>query len=464
MYLTVKNQLRHLSAREFETLRTLCRLSKNLYNEALCSIRQYFFAEREYLRYESNYHVCKDSQNYKALGTDIAQLTLKVADRCFKSFFALISKAKSGSYQFNMVRLPRYLDKEGWFSLIIPRIKIKDGAFALPMSRDFKKEHGELRFAIPPNIAGKEIKEVRIHPRNHARFFEIEYVYEQPEVQADADTDKFLGVDLGLDNLASCVTSDGASFIIDGRQIKSYNRLYNKENARLQSIKDKQHIKGFTERQYHNLRKRNARINYAMSTAARRIITYCIAHRIGNVVVGYNPDWKQSINLGTQTNQNFVQIPHGLLRDKLKYLCKLYGIRYIEQEESYTSKASFFDNDPLPVYNADNPQSYQFSGRRITRGQYRTAAGYILNADINGALNILRKCKLVSLRVLQSRGCVSQPRRIRVFWSGSTQVQTLGHNQPSPKAPPLGVGCLLMEKFHELHFGNSQNSRDRRIR
>ena len=157
MYLTVKNQLKHLSVREYQILRTLCRLSKNLYNEALYSVRQYYFAERQYLRYENNYHVCKDSPNYKALGTDIAQQTLKVADRCFKSFFALVRKAKSGSYQFNMVQLPHYLSKEGWFSLIIPRIKIKDRAFVLPMSRDFKREHGELRFTIPPQITGKVI-------------------------------------------------------------------------------------------------------------------------------------------------------------------------------------------------------------------------------------------------------------------------------------------------------------------
>ena len=437
MYLTVKNQLKHLSVREYQTLRTLCRLSKNLYNEALYSVRQYYLAEHKYLRYESNYHVCKNSSNYKALGTDIAQQTLKVVDRCFKSFFALISKARGGSYQFNLVQMPHYLNKEGWFSLIIPRIKIKDGSFALPMSRDFKKEHGELRFTIPSNIQGKEIQEVRIHPRCKAHFFEIEYIYEQPETLVDVDADKFLSVDLGLDNLASCVTSEGASFIIDGKQIKSYNRLYNKENARLQSIKDKQHIKGITARQYLNLRKRNARINHAMSTAARLIIAYCIAHRIGNIVVGYNPDWKQRIHLGDVTNQNFVQIPHGKLREKLAYLCELYGIKYYEQEESYTSKASFFDDDDLPVYNADNPQSYDFSGRRVTRGQYRTSSGYVLNADINGALNILRKSKLVNLRVLQSRGCVSQPQRIRVFWSGSRQVQTLGHMPNFTESPCL---------------------------
>ena len=379
------------------------------------SVRQYYFAEHKYLHYEGNYHVCKESESYKILHTDIAQQTMKVVDRCFKSFFGLINKARGGSYQYNMIRMPHYLSKEGYFSLIIPRIRIKDGTFPLPMSREYKNEHGEVRFAIPKNLDGKTIKEVRIHPRNNARFFVIEFVYEQPETQADVDSEKYLGVDLGLDNLATCATSEGASFIIDGKKLKSYNRLYNMENTRLQSIKDKQKIREMTQRQYLGLRKRNNRVNYVMSAAARKIIAYCIEHKIGNIVVGYNPAWKQGINLGGVVNQNFVQIPHSHLRDKLKYLCELYGLQYHEQEESYTSKASFFDNDAIPVYNADNPQTYTFSGKRITRGQYRTSTGYILNADVNGALNILRKSNLVSLTALQDRGCVDQPQRIRVL-------------------------------------------------
>lgn len=416
MYLTVKNQIRGLTAVQYETLRLMCRLSKNLYNEGLYSVRQYFFTERKYLRYEGNYHACKSSENYAALNTDIAQQTLKVVDRAFKSFFALISKARTGTYQFNQIHLPRYLPKDGYFTLILPRIKVKDGSFAVPMSNAFKREHGEIRLFLPEILADKKVKEVRIIPCHNAQFFEIEYVYEQPEFRHDLDFGKFLAIDLGLDNLATCVTNDGSSFIIDGKQIKSYNRLYNKENARLQSIKDKQEIKSrYTKRQYLNTRKRNRRINHAMSVAAKRIVNYCVENGIGNIVVGYNPYWKRDIDIGKRNNQNFVQIPHGKLRKKLSYLCGLHGIRYTEQEESYTSKASFFDNDALPVYNADNPQEYRFSGKRITRGQYRTASGYILNADVNGALNILRKCTLIDLTSLQDRGCVNQPRRLRVF-------------------------------------------------
>lgn len=417
MYLSVKQQIVGMSVREYQTLRLLCRLSKNLYNESLYSIRQFYFAEKKYLNYVANYHVCKDSENYKSLGADIAQQTMKVVDRTFKSFFSLIVKAKTGSYQFNQISLPHYLDKEGFFSLILPtaHVTFKDGFFVLPMARAFKKEHCELKFRVPPQIDSKSIKEIRIHPKHKAQFFELEFVYAKEPIGTDLNAEKFLGIDLGLDNLATCVTSDGSAFIVDGKNLKSYNRLYNKENARLQAPKDKQGIKGITRRQYLNLRKRNRRVNHAMSVAAKRIVNYCIENRIGNIVVGYNPDWKREINISKQNNQNFVQIPHGKLREKLKYLCELYGIVYVEQEESYTSKASFFDDDFLPTYDANNSQPYKFSGRRITRGQYKSAAGTVLNADVNGALNILRKCSLISLVALQDRGCVSQPRRIRIF-------------------------------------------------
>ena len=127
-------------------------LVKNLYNEALYSVQQYYFTERKHLTYESNYHECKGSDNYKTLGTDVAQQTMRVVDRNFKSFYALIKKAKEGNYQFNQMRMPHYLPKEGYFSLIIPRIAIKNGNFAIPMSRAFKKEHGELRFNLPPHL------------------------------------------------------------------------------------------------------------------------------------------------------------------------------------------------------------------------------------------------------------------------------------------------------------------------
>jgi len=415
MYLTQKCQLRNLSKIEYSSLRTLCVLSKNLYNSTLYAVRQYYFVEKKYMRYENAYHVCKENENYKLLGTDLAQQIMKVVDRNFKSFFALISKAKSGSYQFNQIRLPHYLPKDGLFSLIIPRIKIKDGYFDIPMSPAFKREHGKITIQFPTNLNPANIKEVRIHPKFNGEYFDIEYIHEIETQPIDSNPNNALSIDLGLDNLATCATNTGASFIIDGKKLKSYNQWWNKENARLQSIKDLQGIKGTTRKQFFIARKRNNRVNDYLNKAARVIVNYCIENNIGNIVVGYNLDWKRSINIGKQNNQNFVNIPHGNLRQKLQSLCERYGINYVEQEESYSSKADFFSNDTLPTWNADNPQTYIFSGKRISRGQYKSSNGYIVNADCNGALNILRKSKLIDLTVLQNRGCLDQPKRIKII-------------------------------------------------
>lgn len=414
MYRTVKNQLRSLTKQEYIALSELCKLSKNLYNSTLYAIRQYYFTEKKYLRYESAYHVCKENENYKLLNTDIAQQTMKVVDRNFKSFFSLISKAREGNYKFSDVRLPHYLPKDGYFMLIIPRFKVKDGFFSVPMSHAFKKEFGEVKLPFPDRLNEKQVKEIRIFPKHNCKFFDIEFVYVQEEENLNLNANNALAIDLGLDNLATCVTNAGASFIVDGKKLKSINQWYNKENARIQSIKDKQGIMGITNLQFANTRNRNSRVNYYMNKTARIIVNYCIENDIGNIVVGYNPDWKRNINIGKSNNQKFTQIPHGNLRLKLQSLCERYGINYIEQEESYTSKADFFANDILPVYNADNPQKHRFSGKRISRGQYKSCQGAVINADCNGALNILRKSNLVDLTVLQARGCVDQPERIRV--------------------------------------------------
>ena len=205
------------------------------------------------------------------------------------------------------------------------------------------------------------------------------------------------------------------AFIIDGKRLKAVNQWYNKENARLQSIKDKQKFEnGTTRRQAELSVRRNNRVNDYMSKTARKVIDYCIQSDIGTLVVGYNKGFQSSADLGKKNNQNFVNIPFGKLCSKLKYLCQLNGITYIEQEESYTSRASFFDKDDIPVYDQNNPGTYTFSGTRVHRGMYKTSRGYVLNADINGALNIMRKSNVVSLTALYNRGEVDTPVRIRI--------------------------------------------------
>jgi IS605 OrfB family transposase len=320
------------------------------------------------------------------------------------------------------VNIPGYLPKDGYFLLAIPirpreleRIPSKNWVFTVPTSRKFRREHGTFSFTIPERLRGLSIKEIRILPKLGGRYFDAAFVYEKVEEKQVKLSDEILGIDLGLDNFATCVSTTRESFIVNGRKIKSINQWYNQENARLQSIKDLQGVQGLTHRQAVLLNRRNHQVQDFLNKSARYVVNWCIERNISKIVVGYNPDLKQSINLGKRNNQNFTQIPVFTFKRKLESLCERYGIEVVEQEESYTSKASSLDGDILPVWNADNPKTYTFSGKRIKRGLYRTAQGWVVNADANGALNILRKhtSKLNEL-IGQFRGCLAQPLRVQI--------------------------------------------------
>lgn len=281
------------------------------------------------------------------------------------------------------------------------------------MSNAFKAKHGEIWIPFPDRLNQETLKEVRILPKYDGRFFEVEFISEVEVTPIETKVDSAISIDLGLDNLATCIDTNGASFILDGKPLKSFNQWFNKENARLQSIKDLQKLKGTTERQARLVINRNAKVRDYLNKAARYIINHCIKHGIDKLVVGFNVSMKQSINIGSRHNQNFVQIPHSIFRLKLKAMSERYGVKYVEQEESYTSKASFLDGDIIPVYNADNPKECKFSGKRVKRGLYRTQHGFLVNADCNGAANILQKSKHNALSGV-SRGCLAQPLRVKI--------------------------------------------------
>ena len=382
MYLTVKQQLKHLSKEEYLSLRELSHTAKNLYNQAVYNIRQYYFQENKYLNYQKNNSLLKSSENYKTLNSNMSQQILKEVDGSFKSFFNLLKKKNKGMYNAK-VKLPNYLPKNSFTTLVIGFVRLNEDTLVIPYSNSFKKNHKKISIKIPPILLDKNIKEIRIIPKFNARFFEVQYTYEVQEEQRNLDKTHALAIDFGINNLATCVTSKGRSFIIDGKKIKSINQWFNK-------------------------------VNDYMSKTARKIINYCLENNIGTLVCGYNETFQRNSNIGKANNQTFVNIPFGKLREKLEYLCKLYSLRFVEQEESYTSKSSFFDMDILPKFEADKPQTYSFLGKRIKRGVYQTLKGYIFNADVNGALNILRKSNVVDLEVLYSRGEVDTPARIRI--------------------------------------------------
>nr|WP_305778166.1 transposase [Hydrocoleum sp. CS-953] len=210
--------------------------------------------------------------------------------------------------------------------------------------------------------------------------------------------------------------------MLDGRKLKSINQWYNKENSRLQSIKDKQGIKGLTKKQISITVNRNNKVRDYLNKATRYLINWCSTNRISTIVVGVNPGMKQNINLGKKTNQKFVQIPHHSFRLKLKAMCDRYGLTYKEQEESYTSKASFLDGDLIPIYNADNPTEYSFSGKRVKRGLYKTREGKLINADANGAANIGLKSNLNGFIPDRLEASLAMPLRVKFDVTSVRQI------------------------------------------
>ena len=415
-YAVQSNYIRGLSARQYGSLRTMCRISNNLYNQGLYQTRQHFFAQHSLLTYESNYKICKTDENYRLLQAGVACQTLKVVANSFRSFFALLKKCRQGEYRWRDARMPRYREKGGLYPLIVSTssISIRNGRFRMPVSRLFRqthKDYEDIFIPFPSRLEGKTIKEVRILPVAKGQCFKIQYVYEAQREPKPLDKNRAMGIDIGVDNLAACVT-DETSFIIDGRKLKSINRLWNKRVAMLQSRLNQQH----TSKQILALTdKRNRRVHDYMLKAARRIIDYCLSEHVGCLIVGVNTGWKQGTRIGHVNNQNFTQIPFGQLRDQLSYLSWKYGIEYIEQEESYTSKASYLDNDRMPVFGrGETSDDIPFSGKRIKRGLYRTKNGTLVNADVNGAANIARKGKQKLGDGRLCRGLLTSPCRISV--------------------------------------------------
>ena len=416
MYLTVKQQVKHLSKEEYQTLRELCQIARNLANAAIYNVRQYYFAEGKYLRYEDNYVLLKDSQEYKLLNARMAQKVLKEVDGMFKNFFKVKKTAGQGRYSSKGMQLPGYFPKDALVPLVADMAQIKDGVFLLPYSNAFRKTHAPVAIRVPPVLSGRRVREVRVIPRAGGRSFEVQYVHEQDGAPRELDKNHALSLDFGVDNLVAAVSDEGKSFIIDGRRLKSMNQWFNQENARLQKIGEKQGDgRQLTARRRALAGKWNRQAADYMNKAAKLVVDYCVREGIGILVAGYNETFRRNGNPETGRNGcDFVDIPFGRLRERLRRLCELNGIEYVEQEESYTSLASFWDRDEIPEYNRDNPQSCTFSGERVHRGLYRTASGMEVNADINGALNILRKSNVVGLEALYSRGGVDTPVRIRI--------------------------------------------------
>ena len=439
------------SIEERKLLKFLCRISKNVYNCALYELRRQYFKDKAICSYFELNKLISVNSNYHILNTYQSICTIRVAHSAMEKYVryhnsdgTLNELGYKFSNENDYASFPRYKKKKGLMPLITDQIrpiwykgkkciklplsnltrtsKVFNQIFEDELIDTFVKE-SELKesfnifFKIPKELYDKKIRQFRVIPNSRGDDFYIEFTYEVEVSKPNKKIKKSLAIDLGISNLASCVVTDNTSFIIDGKYLKSLNRLYNKKKASLQSKLPKGI---YTSKKLRNLNeKRNHQIDDYLNKAVSTLIKKCKELEVDEIIIGYNKGFKKygikneelKGKEKRQVNQNFVQIPLSRFKDKLKLKAYENGIYVRIINESYTSKSSFYDNDPI--------KKNQYSGTRIRRSLYETKNKKIVNADISAALNIYKKYIVKSnskddkVNYLMSRG-LTNPSRVIV--------------------------------------------------
>lgn len=369
----------------YEILDHECFLSKNLYNATLYQVRQEFINNGKFLNYYTIQKKFQDEhqKDYCALPTKVSQKIMKCVDNEFRSFFNAVKSYKTNPSKFSgRPKIVKYKDKKnGRYMLIYNYQAISKKILD---SKSLVKLSG-IDVYIKTKVRYNDLCEVRVVKRVNS--YVVEVVYNVKDVEERGDNGLYAAIDLGVSNFATFVSNKTGfkPMLIDGKEIKSYNRYYNKELAKKKSILENRNNQKSSNGTKRLTEKRNNKINDFIHKASRYIVNQLVSNNINTLIVGHNKTWKQDVNIGGVNNQNFAQLPHSEFIDKLRYKCKLAGIRFIEQEESYTSKCSFLDLEDICKHE-------KYTGRRIKRGLFKSGNGVLINADVNGAYNILRKC------------------------------------------------------------------------
>lgn len=356
----------------FKELDNLLFLSKNLYNAGLYITRQYYFEHKKFLNYQSlaSIMVKENNVDYRQMPAKVSQQTLKLIEQNFKSFFKHLKVKKKDE----VIKIPNYLKKDtGRFvvtytSQAISSKEIKKGILKLSKVKStFKTDK-------------TDIQQVRLISKNN--HIVVEVIYNVKDVEPLADNERYASMDLGLNNLGTVGSNVVKPFIINGKPLKSINQFYNKRVSNLKSKltngkKTSKRIKSLTD-------KRNNKIKDYLHKASTILVNQLVSNDLNTLIIGNNKGWKQDINIGKRNNQSFVQIPHSTFIKMIEYKCKLVGINVLITEESYTSKCSFLDSE-------DIKKQKEYKGKRIKRGLFKSSEGVLINADVNGSLNILRK-------------------------------------------------------------------------
>lgn len=360
----------------FKICALYARYSKDLYNHANYIVRQEFINNNHFVKYNELWKMMKTEESFKTIGSNSGQHTLKILERNWKSFFAAIKDwGKNPNKYLGRPKLPNYLDKNGQLVCMMTNMQtqIKNGYlyFAFKPFKPFND-------LIKVNFKGKHMQ-TRIVPRKGYYVLEVVYEIELPSIKEESN--RIIGIDLGLNNLMTIQNNVGFKpIVINGKPLKAINSYYNMKKSFIQSELKKINSKNWSNKLSHLTMKRDNKIDNYLHKASRYVVNYCIEHDIDTVVIGKNDKWKQEF----KNQRNFVQIPLDKLIYHLQYKLREIGIHVILTEESYTSKASFINND-------DMKKGAVFSGKRIKRGLYQCENDTLINADVNGASNIMRK-------------------------------------------------------------------------
>lgn len=378
----------------FSIIDDLCWKSKNMYNYGNYIIRQEFIQtskEKEqglretanWIRYNELFRLCKDSEPYKDMGSNVGQATLRKLDQSWKSFFATSKDySKNPSKYLGRPKMPNYLDKDnGRFECGITneKLRIKDG-FIYFCWKPLKVMNNSFRTKIPDDA---KLIQVRFIPKNGE--YNLEVVYEIEVQDIDLNSKHIAAIDLGVDNLMTITTNCGVTpIVINGKPLKAMNQYYNKKIAEMSSdLKIKHNMDWSNELQRFTI-KRNNKVDDYIHKATKAVIDFCLENNIDTLVCGYNAGWKQETDMSKKVNQKFVSIPHRSIVKRLEYKCESAGILFKTTEESYTSGTSFLDEES-PVQENYNKE------RRVHRGLFVSEKGVEINADVNGSYQIMKK-------------------------------------------------------------------------
>lgn len=364
------------SSKELDDITFKC---KNLYNKANYLIRKEFINNGKYISKFDMFNDLKGDPDYMLMPARVSRGVLRTLDANWRGFFETIKDWKKNKSKYKgKPNLPNYLPKNSKFSAIFTDLSVLK-----PSKNKLGIGLSSLEMRINTKIEYKRIKEVNVKPLKSGKY-SVNIIYEFKEEPRVSNNNNYCSIDLGLNNLMTLTSNKKGldPLVVNGRPLKSINQFYNKKKARFQEELPED---VYSSKKINKLTfKREMKIKDYLNKSSKFLIDWCLENELNTIIIGYNEFWKTEINIGKKNNQNFVNIPFHKLVWMIEYKARKVGLNVIKHDESYTSKCSFLDLEDIKKHEV-------YKGKRIQRGLFKSSNGRLINSDVNGSLNILRK-------------------------------------------------------------------------